>query len=72
MLKNAVYECRARQHLTQSELAEKVEVTRQTIGSIEKGEYAPSVTLALKIADVLQAPFTELFWLEKGDNNETI
>ncbi len=72
MLKNAVYEFRARQHLTQSELAEKVEVTRQTIGSIEKGEYAPSVTLALKIADVLQAPFTELFWLEKGDNNETI
>ncbi|WP_252504495.1 helix-turn-helix transcriptional regulator [Sporosarcina sp. Marseille-Q4943] len=64
MLKNKVRELRARHEFTQSDLAKMVGVTRQTIGFIEKGEFSPSVTLALKIAKALQCDMNELFWLE--------
>ena len=50
--------------LTQSQLAEKIEVTRQTIAAIEKGDYSPSVFLALRLAAALHTPINELFWLE--------
>lgn len=55
---------RAGKRLTQETLAEKVGVTRQTIISIEKGEYAPSTFLALKLARALGAPFEAVFFLE--------
>ncbi|GEN84614.1 putative HTH-type transcriptional regulator YgzD [Sporosarcina luteola] len=64
MLKNKVRELRARHEFTQSNLAKMVGVTRQTIGFIEKGEFSPSVTLALKIAQALQCDINEVFWLE--------
>ncbi|TYR74184.1 helix-turn-helix transcriptional regulator [Rossellomorea vietnamensis] len=64
MLKNSVRELRARFRLTQQDLAECVGVTRQTIGLIEKGDYAPSITLALKIAHVFAVPVEEIFRLE--------
>lgn len=64
MLKNKVRELRARHEFTQSDLAKMVGVTRQTIGFIEKGEFSPSVTLALKIAQALQCDINEVFWLE--------
>lgn len=67
MLKNRIRELRARHHLTQSELARLIGVTRQTIGFMEKGDYAPSVVLALKIARVFQIPVEEIFWLELTD-----
>lgn len=47
--------------LTQAQLASSVEVSRQTIVSIEGGDYAPSVYLALRIADVLETTVEELF-----------
>jgi putative transcriptional regulator len=53
--------------LTQEELAEKVQVSRQTIHAIEKGKYNPSVQLALKLARVLEKELTQLFELEDGD-----
>jgi len=58
---NAVREARAALELTQEELAEKVQATRQTIISIEKGNYVPSVLLALKIAAVLGRKVEDLF-----------
>lgn len=64
MLNNKVRELRARHEFTQSDLAKVVGVTRQTIGFIEKGEFSPSVTLALKIAKALQCDLNEVFWLE--------
>ncbi|MBT2639743.1 helix-turn-helix transcriptional regulator [Bacillus sp. ISL-39] len=67
MLKNSVREYRARFRFSQQDLADKIGVTRQTIGLIEKGDYAPSVTLALKIAVAFQVPVEELFRLE-GEN----
>ena len=70
MLKNRVKELRARYGLTQSELGKQVQVTRQTIAFIEKGEFSPSITLALKLARALQTNVNELFWLEGEDRNE--
>ncbi|MCM3759252.1 helix-turn-helix transcriptional regulator [Alkalihalobacillus oceani] len=64
MLRNRVRELRAKHHWTQSDLAERIGATRQTIGMIEKGDYAPSVTLALKIAHVFSVSLEEVFWLE--------
>jgi len=62
-LSNCVREVRIRQGLTQEALARQVDVSRQTIIAIEKGEYNPSVALALRIAAVLDVPLTEAFWL---------
>jgi len=64
MLKNSVRELRARYRLTQQDLADKIEVSRQTIGLIEKGDYAPSITLVLKMANVFQVPVEQIFYLE--------
>jgi putative transcriptional regulator len=69
MLRNRVKELRARYSFSQSELGNRVGVTRQTIGFIEKGEFSPSITLALKLATELQIKVDELFWLE-GEEEE--
>ena len=66
-MKNSIKVERARHNLTQGDLAEKVGVSRQTINSIETKKYAPSAVLALKIAQVFQIPFEELFELEDDD-----
>jgi putative transcriptional regulator len=56
--------------MTQQELADRVGATRQTIVSIEKGRYNPSVGLSLRIAKVLGATVEELFELyEEADDN---
>ncbi|MGB3261428.1 helix-turn-helix transcriptional regulator [Paenisporosarcina sp.] len=65
MLKNRVKELRARFGFSQGELAERVGVTRQTIGFIEKGDFSPSITLSLKIAREFQITVDQLFWLEE-------
>jgi putative transcriptional regulator len=52
--------------MTQEELADRVGATRQTILSIEKGRYNPSVGLSLRIARVLGTTVEELFELEEG------
>jgi putative transcriptional regulator len=62
-LGNRLKELRARNNLTQEDLAKRVEVSRQTIISIEKGEYTPSTLLALRIAKTLRLPFEEVFFL---------
>jgi putative transcriptional regulator len=64
MLKNSVREMRARFRFTQQDLADKIGVSRQTIGLIEKGDYAPSITLALKISFVFGVPVEQIFHLE--------
>ena len=70
MLKNRVKELRARYGYTQSDLGKHVDVTRQTIAFIEKGEFSPSITLALKLANVLETKVDELFWLEGDEKHE--
>jgi putative transcriptional regulator len=54
--------------LTQQELADRVEVTRQTVLSIEKGKYTPSVALALSLAAVLGTSVEALFELNEGES----
>ncbi len=56
-----------RGELSQQQLAEMVSVSRQTIVSIEKGDYAPSVKLALRLAEVFETTVEELFTLEEKD-----
>jgi putative transcriptional regulator len=57
-----------RGELSQQQLADLVSVSRQTIVSIEKGDYAPSVKLALLLADKLNTTVEELFVLEDRDH----
>lgn len=64
-LHNDVKAARARKGYSQSELADICDVTRQTIASIEKGDYSPSVMLALKLSLALDIPINELFWLKE-------
>ncbi len=61
---NTVSALRHKRELTQDELATLVNVTRQTIIAIEKGNYVPSVLLALKLAKVFKKPVEEVFRLE--------
>ena len=63
-LRNRLKELRARHDLTQEALAQETGVSRQTIISIEKGRYSPSVKLALRISSILQVPLEEAFWLD--------
>ncbi|USL33477.1 helix-turn-helix transcriptional regulator [Priestia megaterium] len=66
MLRNRVRELRARFKWTQQDLAESVGITRQTVGLIEKGDYAPSVALALKIAKSFNVSVEDVFYLKGG------
>lgn len=66
---NRVEDLRARNNLSRQELAEQVGVHYQTIGYIERGEYSPSLVLALRIASVLGASVEEIFWLDE-ENDE--
>ena len=53
--------------MTQSQLGEKVGVTRQTIAAIEAGKYSPSLECAMNIAEILNAPLEEVFfWSESS------
>jgi len=62
---NYVQQLRVANGNTQGELAEAVGVTRQTIIAIEKGNYTPSVLLALKIANFFKQPIEKIFKYER-------
>ena len=69
-MKNRVKELRARYDWTQEDLARRTGITRQTVGLIEKGDYSPSVLLALKMAHVFGVPVEEVFQLETHEYPE--
>lgn len=58
---------RVEKNFSQQELADNVDVTRQTIGLIEKGGYNPTLNLCIRIAKVLDKTLDQLFW-EVEDN----
>jgi len=60
-LTNIVKELRTQKDMSQGKLAELVGVTRQTIISLEKGSYVPSLLLAMRISEVLEAPIETIF-----------
>ncbi len=61
IVKNEVYELRSKKGVTQEALADKMQVSRQTIIAIEKGNYTPSVLLALKLAGFFNIPVEKIF-----------
>ena len=69
-LVNRVKEFRARTGLNQQQLGEQVGASRQTISLIERGDYSPSVTLALTIAKVCGASVEEIFYLQEETEHE--
>lgn len=67
-LANRLRVARAERRLSQDDLARLAGVTRQTVGSIENGQYCPSALLAFLLARALDKPVAELFFLEEeGD-----
>jgi putative transcriptional regulator len=56
---------RIEKNLNQQELADLVDVTRQTIGLIERGNYNPTLNLCIKIAKALDRSLDQLFWEEE-------
>ena len=65
---NRIEDLRTRANLSRQELAEQVGVHYQTIGYVERGEYSPSLVLALRIASVLETSIEEIFWLDEEND----
>ena len=65
LIVNRVHEMRSETGITQEELATAVGVTRQTIIAVEKGNYTPSVLLAIKMATFFKKPVEEIFRIRK-------
>lgn len=66
-IKNRLKELRAREGINQTQLAKLAEVSRQTISLIERGEYLPSILIALKIAQIFKEPVESVFILEEDE-----
>lgn len=65
VLRNRLKERRAALNVNQQEMGRLCGVSRQTISLIERGDYSPSVTLALTIAKVCNVPVEDIFYLEE-------
>ncbi|HJC51711.1 MAG TPA: helix-turn-helix transcriptional regulator [Candidatus Anaerostipes avistercoris] len=69
-LYNRLKEYRAKIGVNQQQMGKLAGVSRQTISQIERGDYSPSVTLALKIAKVFNVNVEDIFWYEEEVENE--
>ncbi len=69
-MKNSLEELRKKLSITQEMLADRLEVSRQTIGSLESGRYNPSIFLAFKLARFFNVTIEELFLYEEDISNE--
>ena len=68
-LKNRLKVARAEINISQEQLANMAGVSRQTIGSIETGQYCPTTKLSLILSKCLQKKVEDLFYLEEEDDN---
>jgi putative transcriptional regulator len=66
-MQNNLKVLRAIKSYTQQDLADKIQVSRQTINAMEKGKYVPSTVLALRLATIFETSVLEIFSLEKSD-----
>jgi putative transcriptional regulator len=64
-MKNRLKVLRAERDWSQADLAERLEVSRQSVNAIETGKYDPSLPLAFRIADLFGLPIEEIF--QKGE-----
>ncbi|MBT2291283.1 helix-turn-helix transcriptional regulator [Paenibacillus albidus] len=69
-LVNRVRELRARDRLSQQELAQRIGASRQTIALIERGDYSPSVVLALKIAAAFKVQVEDIFSIQEEEREQ--
>ena len=69
-MKNRLEDIRKENKVTQEELANALEVSRQTISSLEKGRYNPSIVLAFKIARYFNMSIEEIFIYEEDENDK--
>lgn len=69
-MKNRLEEIRKAKGITQEELANALEVSRQTVGSLENGRYNPSIILAFKIARFFEVFIEEVFIYEEGQHED--
>ena len=60
-------QCRKAAGMSQTDLAKAADVTRQTIGLIESGEFNPSISLCIRICRALNVTLNDLFWEEEND-----
>jgi len=63
-MKNRLKVLRAENDYTQADLADKLEVSRQTINAIEKGKFDPSLPLAFRISKLFKMPIEDIFEIE--------
>ena len=68
-MKNRLEEKRTSRSWTQQELADRAEVSRQTIISLERGRYNPSILLAFRLARLMGTQIEDLFLYEDGDHD---
>ncbi len=66
-MQNSLKVWRAKFSFTQQDLADQIQVSRQTINAMEKGKYVPSTLLALKLATIFKTSVLEIFELEEQD-----
>ena len=69
-LHNRLKEYRAKLDINQQEMGRRVGASRQTISLIERGDYNPSITLALRIAKVFGTTVDEVFYLTEEDEEQ--
>ena len=69
-LRNDLKEVRIRLSVSQAELGRRTGLSRATVGRIERGDYSPSVTLALKLAKRCSVKVEDIFEYEEDDNEE--
>lgn len=61
---------RAIKDMSQQDLADAIKVSRQTINSIERGDYNPTINLCIELCKALDKTLDELFWEENVDENK--
>ena len=69
-MKNRLEEIRKERKITQEELANVLEVSRQTIGSLENGKFNPSILLAFKISKYFNTTIEDIFIYEEESDDE--
>lgn len=69
-MKNRLEEIRKQRGITQEELAKILEVSRQTVGSLENGRYNPSIILAFKISRYFEMTIEDIFIYEEENDDE--
>jgi len=67
-MKNRLKVLRAERNWSQADLAEALDVSRQTVNTIENGKYDPSLPLAFKMAGLFELTIEEIFFPEEGED----